>query len=48
MLVIVVGVLAWKFSREVPHEDRRPEVWDTKAQVVGWASAFLYCEEIFS
>lgn len=43
---VAVGLLfllAWKLSAEAPL-GRKKEIWDTKAQVVGWASAFLYCE----
>ncbi|GAA6023754.1 hypothetical protein JCM11491_006033 [Sporobolomyces phaffii] len=41
-LVIGVGIAAWFASRGVGDEGRVPEVWDTKAQVSGWISAFLY------
>ncbi|KDE05492.1 hypothetical protein MVLG_04180 [Microbotryum lychnidis-dioicae p1A1 Lamole] len=41
VVVLGVGIVAWRLSRDVP-QGRKPEVWDTKAQVVGWASAFLY------
>lgn len=41
--IVLLGTLAWKFSANTPTEARR-EVWDTKAQVVGWMSAFLYCK----
>lgn len=41
-MVAGVGIVAWRLSRDVP-EGRKQEVWDTKAQVVGWMSAFLYC-----
>ncbi|GAA5918716.1 hypothetical protein JCM1841_006257 [Sporobolomyces salmonicolor] len=42
VLVAVVGVVAWFASRDVGRDGRREEVWDTRAQVVGWVSAFLY------
>ncbi|SCV73879.1 BQ2448_6309 [Microbotryum intermedium] len=41
VIVLGVGIVAWRLSRDVP-QGRKPEVWDTKAQVVGWVSAFLY------
>lgn len=41
MVVIAVGLIAWRLSRNVPM-GRKEEVWETKAQVVGWISAFLY------
>lgn len=40
-MVAGVGIVAWRLSRDVP-EGRKQEVWDTKAQIVGWMSAFLY------
>ncbi|KAM0790300.1 hypothetical protein ACM66B_005601 [Microbotryomycetes sp. NB124-2] len=41
LFVVAIGFAAWWMSTDVP-EGRRKEVWDTKAQVVGWISAFLY------
>lgn len=43
VIVSAVGIVAWRLSRDAP-VGRRREVWDTKAQVVGWISAFLYRE----
>lgn len=42
ILIIIVGSIAWKLSASHVGEGRREEVWDTKAQIVGWMSAFLY------
>ncbi|GAA5905311.1 hypothetical protein JCM5296_001438 [Sporobolomyces johnsonii] len=42
VLVAVVGVVAWFASKDAGRNGRREEVWDTRAQVVGWLSAFLY------
>ncbi|KAH8923005.1 PQ-loop-domain-containing protein [Atractiella rhizophila] len=39
--VLVVGVLAWWFSGSATDE-LAEEVWDLKAQIFGWLSAFLY------
>ncbi|KAL8290319.1 hypothetical protein RQP46_002577 [Phenoliferia psychrophenolica] len=39
--VIAIGATAWYLSRDAP-AGRVKEVWETKAQVVGWISAFLY------
>ncbi|ORY59039.1 hypothetical protein BCR35DRAFT_201718 [Leucosporidium creatinivorum] len=40
-VVVLVGALAWWAARDAPL-GRKKEVWQTKAQVVGWVSAFLY------
>lgn len=39
--IFFIGALAWHLSKDAPR-GRKIEVWDTKAQVVGWISAFLY------
>ncbi|KAK4049795.1 putative vacuolar membrane transporter for cationic amino acids [Microbotryomycetes sp. JL201] len=41
LFVVAIGLAAWWMSTDVPL-GRKREVWDTKAQVVGWISAFLY------
>ncbi|KAM0748441.1 PQ-loop-domain-containing protein [Meredithblackwellia eburnea MCA 4105] len=40
-IVFAIGAVAWYLSKDAP-QGRRREVWDTKAQVVGWFSAFMY------
>lgn len=42
-VVVLVGAMAWWAAKDAP-EGRRREIWETKAQVVGWVSAFLYRE----
>ncbi|GAA5879023.1 hypothetical protein JCM16303_001271 [Sporobolomyces ruberrimus] len=42
VLVVGVGIAAWFAGKGVGKEGRIEEVWDTKAQIVGWISAFLY------
>lgn len=39
--IVLVALIAWRLSINVP-KGRKEEVWETKAQVVGWISAFLY------
>lgn len=48
VLVVGVGIAAWFAGKGVGKEGRIEEVWDTKAQIVGWISAFLYREPTFS
>lgn len=43
-MVVGVGIAAWFAGKGVGKEGRIEEVWDTKAQIVGWISAFLYRE----
>lgn len=42
-IVAAIGGVAWYLARNAP-AGRVKEVWETKAQIVGWISAFLYCE----
>ncbi|GAA5906589.1 PQ-loop repeat-containing protein [Sporobolomyces salmoneus] len=42
VLVVGVGIVAWFAGKGLGKEGRIPEVWETKAQIVGWISAFLY------
>lgn len=41
LFAVTVGIVAWRGSVGV-NPGRRLEVWNTKAQVVGWISAALY------
>lgn len=41
---ILVTTAAWIFSGRTEDGGQSSEVWDFSAQVVGWISAFLYCE----
>lgn len=42
VLVVGVGVVAWFAGKGLDEQGRFEEVWETKAQIVGWISAFLY------
>ena len=41
LFAVIVGIVAWRGSVGV-NPGRKLEVWNTKAQVVGWISAALY------
>jgi hypothetical protein len=49
--LVVAGIVAWAISKKVQgidDEERPEEIVEWKSQMMGYASAMLYCEQIFS
>ena len=49
--LVVAGIVAWVINKKVQGFDDEPrpkEIMEWKSQVMGYASAILYCKHVFS